>query len=367
MTTLGKTHRITSLKLREISAVTRPAQAGALATILKRDFSAEEREALAESGAAMPDGSFPIATKADLANAIQAHGRASDPAKVKAHIIARAKALGATDELPDGWVSKSAGDPGDHQPKGASAMSTETEKKLADLEKVAADAKAQIEKLTAEKVVAEALAKMSDGEKAYMNGLDDTAKGKFLAMSSDERKSAMTKAAADDEVLKVGETTVRKSAVGETAFAVMKAQQAVADQQAAEIAKLRDRDETARFEKMARETYPSLPGTEAERGAVVKAIESIKDEAVRKHAHAMLKVGEDAAKGAFRGLGRAGTGVAKSGEVSPVSKAEAEDKLEKLAKERSADGKVTFAKAYAEVLEEHPELYAMTIDQQSLQ
>ena len=42
----------------------------------------------------MKDGSFPIDTPADLARAKHAVGRAKNPAKAKAHINRRAKALG---------------------------------------------------------------------------------------------------------------------------------------------------------------------------------------------------------------------------------------------------------------------------------
>lgn len=71
--------------------------------IEKREFSSEQREDLAGSGKALPDGSFPIANKADLSNAIQAIGRAKDRNKVMAHIKSRAAALGASDMLPDTW------------------------------------------------------------------------------------------------------------------------------------------------------------------------------------------------------------------------------------------------------------------------
>jgi hypothetical protein len=74
---------------------------------LKRDFSADDRKRLASSGAALPDGSFPIENASDLENAVHAYGRASDKPKAKAHIIAHAKTLGCTDKLPDGWVGKS--------------------------------------------------------------------------------------------------------------------------------------------------------------------------------------------------------------------------------------------------------------------
>lgn len=69
----------------------------------KREFSSDQRELLAGSGKALPDGSFPIANKSDLHNAIQAIGRAKDRGKAMAHIKSRASALGATDMLPDTW------------------------------------------------------------------------------------------------------------------------------------------------------------------------------------------------------------------------------------------------------------------------
>lgn len=71
-----------------------------------KEFSTERRKKLAKSGAAMPHGGFPIENKSDLANAVQAYGRAKDPAAAKAHIIKRARALGATSDLPDDWAVK---------------------------------------------------------------------------------------------------------------------------------------------------------------------------------------------------------------------------------------------------------------------
>jgi|GEM_PF-5331822 len=72
----------------------------------KREFSPERREDYAERGVAMPDGSFPIPDKDALRRAIASFGRASNPAAVRAHIIRRARALGATDMLPDDWQQK---------------------------------------------------------------------------------------------------------------------------------------------------------------------------------------------------------------------------------------------------------------------
>lgn len=71
----------------------------------KRDFNAKERQHAASTGAAMPDGSYPINNRTDLENAIRSWGRGGARADVKAHIISRAKTLGATDLIPDNWKS----------------------------------------------------------------------------------------------------------------------------------------------------------------------------------------------------------------------------------------------------------------------
>ena len=76
----------------------------------KADFSAQQRRRMAAYGAAMPDGSFPIRNRADLQNAIQSVGRASDYDAARRHIIGRARALGLTNMLPKDWgVTKSWG------------------------------------------------------------------------------------------------------------------------------------------------------------------------------------------------------------------------------------------------------------------
>ena len=71
--------------------------------IEKREFSTKEREKLADQGAARPDGSYPIKSAKDVENAVKDFGRANGSAADKAHIIARAKAIGAETSLPDDW------------------------------------------------------------------------------------------------------------------------------------------------------------------------------------------------------------------------------------------------------------------------
>ena len=75
-------------------------------------ISEEERKSLAEEGKALPDGSYPIRNEADLKNAIQAFGRAkkSDRAKVRKHIMKRAKQLKVSNAIPDDWKTAASAD-----------------------------------------------------------------------------------------------------------------------------------------------------------------------------------------------------------------------------------------------------------------
>jgi hypothetical protein len=70
----------------------------------KGEFSAAQRETDAEEGVAMPDGSYPIRSTKDVANALRDCCRSGEKADVKAHIIARVKAIGADSALPDDWT-----------------------------------------------------------------------------------------------------------------------------------------------------------------------------------------------------------------------------------------------------------------------
>lgn len=69
----------------------------------KREFSTRQRERMASAGTAMPDGSYPIANRKDLMNAIRSWGRGGADPKVKEHIKSRARALGAEDMIPENW------------------------------------------------------------------------------------------------------------------------------------------------------------------------------------------------------------------------------------------------------------------------
>ena len=69
----------------------------------KRTYTAAQRREMAASGAAMPDGAFPIMDAADLRAAMRSIGRAADPEAARRHIRRRAKKLGLTDMLTDAF------------------------------------------------------------------------------------------------------------------------------------------------------------------------------------------------------------------------------------------------------------------------
>lgn len=80
------------------------------ADVEKAKYSAEEMRQMLKDGKAFKNAngepSYPIGDKDDLSNAIKAVGRGSgDHDAIRAYIQRRAKALGASDMIPDGWSS----------------------------------------------------------------------------------------------------------------------------------------------------------------------------------------------------------------------------------------------------------------------
>jgi hypothetical protein len=168
-------------RMSEISAVDRPAQAHAKVVLMKRDFSASERRSDAKSGAAMPDGSFPILTAEDLANARRLVGHAKDPAAARAHIARRAKALGLSKletEMTDEDIQKA-----------VEAAVAEAKIEFDALKKRADDAEAALAKAEVDLVKAT----MTEAEREYYDKADDKEKDDFAGMSAEDRKKKMKK------------------------------------------------------------------------------------------------------------------------------------------------------------------------------
>jgi hypothetical protein len=78
--------------------------------VIKAKYSAEDKRKMLAAGTAIKndngDPSYPIGDKDDLSKAISAVGRGgTDHDRIRAYVIRRAKALGASSMIPDNWAS----------------------------------------------------------------------------------------------------------------------------------------------------------------------------------------------------------------------------------------------------------------------
>jgi hypothetical protein len=146
MTIPGRMDRFT---LSEISLVGAGAQRPALAVIEKAKWGEDQRREAAASGVARADGSWPIADADDLSNALDDYNRVkADKPAIRAHIVARAKALGISDKLPEEWRAE-AGEDGDDDSQGAlvdKAIRAEIDRGAA-IRKADAEGRAQLGRL----------------------------------------------------------------------------------------------------------------------------------------------------------------------------------------------------------------------------
>ncbi len=187
----------------------------------KGEFSTAQREKDAEEGVAMPDGSYPIRSAKDVANAVRDCCRSGEKADVRAHIIARATAIGAESALPDAWTAETADKAaavsgplgGSHAPdalaKAAAALTRATlkleraaeenvrlRKALDDLTPTLTDMKKRIAALEAQPLPAKAalrsVAKSSDGADGALVSADDAVRH-LASLPPHERALALTK------------------------------------------------------------------------------------------------------------------------------------------------------------------------------
>lgn len=273
----------------EMSMVDSPAQKGAVAVLLKRDASADPEEET-------PDSSEP--------------GDEED-------------ADGAPSEKRDDDVEYEDEDD-DMTDKAKAQKADEGADRIAALE-------AQVAK-------ANALASMTDAQRAHYAKLDGDAAATFLKADEQGRSDAIEAANKTDRV-------VFKSADGtefrESDDARLVAMAKRADAEAAESAKLRDDLAKRDLEKRAEAELGNLPGEVSVRAALLKAVESIPDEETRKGAMTALKA-QDA------GLAKAFEAAGVVVRTEPIAKAE--DRLDQLTADYAKQHNVSEAEALLEVL-----------------
>lgn len=213
--------------------------------------------------------------------------------------------------------------------------------------------KGQLADLTTKLADAEAIAKMSDAEKEYMADMDDKERAAFMAMAAEERKDKLKVAKAADEVLTVNGTEIRKSVIGVDAFAIMKSQQAELETQRQEITKAKEEAEFSVLTKRAEDEFKHVVGTAAEKASVLKAL-ATQPEEVQKNFEAILKSAEEMAKSGFQTFGH------RSAKAQAGTAAE---ELDTLTKSHMEKNNVTYAAAYAAVIEKRADLYERALSE----
>lgn len=210
----------------------------------------------------------------------------------------------ARDQVARMRRNKGAGPTGDLD-KGDRSMSDQ-EKRLEELE-------AANKRLEASR---DALVKSLEGEGYVVQIADD-------AVTVEKRKP--------EDYIDVAGEAVLKSALPASVLAMI-------SKQAGELAEVTKKLEAEELVKRVSAEIPHLSGAPAMKGAVLKAIDAIADDEVRKAAHAMLKGANTLASKLTREFGT----------VAP-EETDAMSELNKMAEDYAVEKKVTFAKAFAEV------------------
>jgi hypothetical protein len=78
--------------------------------IVKTKWTQAKRDAAEQAGHAMPGGKYPIEDASDVSDAVGLVGNGTDSKKkIRTHIMAQAKRVGAMDKIPDSWNPNSSG------------------------------------------------------------------------------------------------------------------------------------------------------------------------------------------------------------------------------------------------------------------
>jgi len=179
---------------------------------------------------------------------------------------------------------------------------------------------------------AEAIVKLTSEERAHFDTLKPEAQDGFLAKSAVERSTEVRKSAdSNREVYKSRSGQVFRASDDPRLVDMAREN----DANAAKLQEAVEKSALATFEKRAATELPSLPGTDAVKAGILKALEGVPG------APEFLKAAENAAKGAFTKAGTQGGG-------EPLS---VPQQLEVLAQKFATDHKVPILKARAEVLE----------------
>jgi hypothetical protein len=194
------------------------------------------------------------------------------------------------------------------------------------------------------------LAKMTAEEKSYYDSIQkDDDKALFRKATVDQRKELIKKAKDEDETYTTAEgRVIRKSVVGDDTFAVLKSQEERIHKQAETIRIEKEKRELAEFEKAAEKEYPNVPGEPIVKAKILRQIDSINDESVKKGLLELLKSANNAIGKSFDSIGGSGSGNTGQSVLVQIT-----DLATQVAKSKG----ISIEKAKQEVILSNPELY----------
>lgn len=211
----------------------------------------------------------------------------------------------------------------------------------------------QVADLTKRLELAQLYAGFGSEDRAYFDKLDEAGKADFAKASPEERERKRREA----EAAKASENPVVYKADDGTEFCknddprlVSMAKRADEDRRA--LAKANAANEQATLEKRAESEISNLPGDVKVRAALLKAVDGIEDETLRKGALEAVAAGDKAMKSAFTSVGHRNGQVA----VDKSDQAGAEEELERLTKARMEEKGEDYYTAYDAVCKANGEL-----------
>lgn len=191
---------------------------------------------------------------------------------------------------------------------------------------------------------------LSDAQKTHYSALKADAKETFLGKSVEEREAVMVAIKAENpEVYKSTDGTVFHKS-DDPRFVEMAKQN---DANKAALIKAQKETADIGFAKRASEEFGNLPGKPEAHIALIKAVATISDEAIRKEVEATLKAHNTSMSSAFNDVG-----------TTEVSKQEdtADKEMDRLAKAHvTANPAVNYYDAYDIIAKANPKLHAEAV------
>ena len=211
-----------------------------------------------------------------------------------------------------------------------------------DLEKKLEELEASNTELADKLAKSDWLASLNDLQKAHYAKLEGEDKEAFEKASAEDRQQIVTdaiaKAEAEDEILEINGSEVRKSVLGAEAFELLKTAQEEKDKLAKEIEDEKAKVVQKQLEDDAEKEFAHLPGTPVAKAKVLEFARS--DDEVMK----VLKAADAHAKTLTEEVG-----TNSAAEVNTEG-LNSEEQLNELAKAYAEENKISTASAYLEVI-----------------